>query len=402
MTKPLSLRKSAIAIALAVASMSAAQAQTKDSSVTLYGTLDATVESASATGANVPASDVTTRTRVNSNSSFIGFRGVEDLGSGLKAKFQFETAIGVDGNASTIASPAGPSNTRLNTIGVTRDTYLGLQSESLGEFRIGYNTTPYRSLGLRMDFNPSSTGVGSNLGMTGRLGGNGNNPGFDDRLQNSVVYQSPSMSGLTVGLAYGANESKRLSGKSSNNTYGFGAGYTAGGLYLGYAYERRNDALLTTVGGLGSPTADVDGSSRGQRLGATYDFKIAKIGATYDRSSINTSTVATFSGPLGELDRNAYGVMASIPMGRGELVSEYTRAQHATLNGVGVADSSANMFSVGYNYSLSKRTTLKAVYSQINNGAGASYDFFPQGGATIGAAAGSNPRAVALGLRHSF
>lgn len=404
MTHTPAFRKSLMAIALASAAMGSAHAQTAPSSVTLYGAFDATVESVKAEGATAGAgSDVTARRRVQSNSSFFGIRGSEEIAPGVRAKFQFETNVNVDGNSSSVASPTGASTTRLNTIGATRDTFVGIQSDRLGELRIGHNTTPYRSLGLRTDFNPSSTGVGSNASLNGRIGGNGNNPGFDDRLQNSVHYQSPSMAGLSIAAVYGANEARRSSGQSNNHTYGLGAGYTRGDLHIGYAYERRNDALVTSgLGGLGSPTADVNAASIGHRLGAIYDFKVVKLGAVYDRSQIETFQTASFSGPLGKARRDSVGVMAAMPVGPGEIVSQYTRADNVAVNGVDVADSDARMFSVGYNYPLSKRTVIKAIYSQINNSSAASYDFFPQGGASVGAAAGSNPRAIGLGLRHAF
>jgi hypothetical protein len=50
--------------------------------------------------------------------------------------------------------------------------------------------------------------------------------------------------------------------------------------------------------------------------------------------------------------------------------------------------------------SLSKRTTVKAVYSLIRNQDSAAYDF---GIGSIGnVAAGASPRGLALALRHNF
>src|SRR5437867_1493372 len=70
-------------------------AHAQQSSVQIYGTANVDVESVRATGAasgiNFPS-----RTRVTSNSSNLGFRGTEDLGSGLNAWFQIESAVNFD------------------------------------------------------------------------------------------------------------------------------------------------------------------------------------------------------------------------------------------------------------------------------------------------------------------
>ena len=53
--------------------------------VTLSGAIDETLESVSARGAADSARKIGQTTRINSNSSLIGFKGAEDLGNGLKA-----------------------------------------------------------------------------------------------------------------------------------------------------------------------------------------------------------------------------------------------------------------------------------------------------------------------------
>lgn len=389
-------RKTLIALALASAAMGSAQAQSSsDTSVTLYGALDATVESVRAKGATAgSAADVDSRARVQSNSSFIGVRGSEQLSSDLRAKFQFETEVAVDGDR---------NGQNFNKVRSTRDAFVGLQSERLGELRIGQNTSPYRSLGLAGDFNPSGAGVGSNIGLHSRIGSAGVNPGFDDRMSNSVHYRSPTMAGLSLSGIYGANEARRPSGQSNNHAFGLGADYARGDLRIGYAYERRNDALLIgELGGRGSFSEDVNAASVGHRALATYDFKVVKLGAMYDRSTVETAEAGAASGPLGKLRRDSYGLMASAPLGAGELVTQFSRADTVSLNGADIGGTDARMFSVGYNYPLSKRTVVKAIYSQINNSANAGYDFYPHGGAAVGASAGSNPRAIGVGVRHAF
>lgn len=98
--------------ALAVASSSAALAQ---SSVTLYGRINTSVE-------REKIGDTAT-TKMNNNASRFGFKGVEDLGGGLKAGFQLESGF----DSST---------------GATGSTFFGRQSEvnlsgNFGMLRMG-------------------------------------------------------------------------------------------------------------------------------------------------------------------------------------------------------------------------------------------------------------------------
>jgi predicted porin len=63
-------------------------------------------------------------------------------------------------------------------------------------------------------------------------------------------------------------------------------------------------------------------------------------------------------------------------------------------------DFKANLIAIGYEHSLSKRTTLKAYYSRISNKDAARYNYGI--GNITGAQTGSNPTGFSVGLRHSF
>jgi predicted porin len=78
----------------------------------------------------------------------------------------------------------------------------------------------------------------------------------------------------------------------------------------------------------------------------------------------------------------------------------------------GCSQTKSHIWSVGYNYSLSKRTMIKAVYSDITNQGRANYDFYTSGVAGNGAANGNafagglpngaDPQGFGVGLRHVF
>src|SRR5689334_18306793 len=80
-------------IALGVLAAAAAGGAFAQSSVTIYGRLNITVESSK-------YGDEDRVGEVNDNSSRIGFKGTEDLGGGLKAGFQIEHGFdATDGKA---------------------------------------------------------------------------------------------------------------------------------------------------------------------------------------------------------------------------------------------------------------------------------------------------------------
>ena len=100
------MKKSLIALAALGSIASVAQAQ---SSVTMFGVVDLNVR--------YVKNDETTYSLGQDGmaSSRLGFRGVEDLGGGLKASFWLEAALGPDtgrgsasfGNGTTTVAPAG-------------------------------------------------------------------------------------------------------------------------------------------------------------------------------------------------------------------------------------------------------------------------------------------------------
>src|SRR5450631_3707362 len=102
-TKEILMNKKLIALAVAGACVvPAAMAQTANP-VTLYGRVYVTLESVEADGPAGTAS-LARRNRVSDEVSYLGVRGTEDLGGGLKAFFQLETAFKADQNDSAFAA----------------------------------------------------------------------------------------------------------------------------------------------------------------------------------------------------------------------------------------------------------------------------------------------------------
>jgi predicted porin len=113
---------------------------------------------------------------------------------------------------------------------------------------------------------------------------------------------------------------------------------------------------------------------------------------------------------VGTATQNVFGLGGTFNVTpAGKLLAQAYFARDVKYNGTSQSDTGAKLFEVGYEYSLSKRTMLKAVYAHLNNDNKASYDF---GINAVGinpatAVAGQNTvgatvQGVQLGLRHTF
>lgn len=388
------MQKKVIALAVAGLVSGAAFAQ---SNVTIYGVADATFEQAKATGAVAATGNRGSFSRVNTNSSLIGFKGSESLGNGLNAIFQFESGVAFDSAGGALAGG--------------RDSFVGLQSANMGTVKLGLQTGPTRLLGAMVDMNAGATGPGANSSIIGKAGGTsatgantGSNFGFfDTRLSNSISYTSPSFSGFTVAGAYSAGENKSLDQAAANSVintsaYDLGATYNNGPIMVGLTYGKLNQRLdATNTNTAGTATMD---SSRIYRLAGSYTFNGGhKIAALYEqtKNDYDRASVST------ELKRKVYGISGKFMVTpQGGLIAQYYHAANASGNFLATNDSTgANLYEIGYEHSLSKRTMLKASWSKMSNKSNAVYDF---GVGAVGGSwtAGADPQVFAAGIRHVF
>src|SRR5205085_1792297 len=165
------MKKSLIALA-ALAATSAAFAQ---SSVTLFGALDAMVSRYSQNGAHK-----TLMSSSGNTSSAFGVRGVEDLGGGMYAGFWLEAAI---------LNDTGLGNGTGGAVVFQRRSYLSLAGP-FGQLRLGRDYTP--SFWNHTVFDPFGTlgaAAGSNTTQGGGTNGAaGDNPATAARTNNGLSY----------------------------------------------------------------------------------------------------------------------------------------------------------------------------------------------------------------------
>jgi predicted porin len=345
------MKKALIALAVLGLTGGAAVAQ---SSVTLFGVLDADMKYTKTGGVKKKALDSS-----GLNTSRFGVRGTEDLGGGLKAGFWLESEVGVD---TGVAGNGGAFWGRRATVSLAGD---------FGEVRLGRNKTASR-LHLE-DFDPFAfTGLGSVGAVYSNLGsGNGTSYG---RADNLVSYSLPNnLSGFYGGVDVSAGE-----GTNTNKGQSVRLGYKNGPLHVSGTYASTSNAADNSKFKLTS-------------IGGAYDFGVARPSLSYTESKYLSRKQQVLTAAV------------TVPVGQGQVVASYTdakangAAETAATGYTAIGD--AKLLAIGYAYNLSKRTALYTTYSQIDNKGNAR---FLVSGAPAATAGGQKSSGLDVGVRHSF
>ncbi len=327
------MKKSLLALAVLAAS-GAAMAQ---SSVTLYGVADAGV---TYVNGDKNWSGVTSG---NNLTSRIGFRGVEDLGGGLKAKFTLEAGLNLDngdGASGYAGAKAGDG------LAFKRQSTVGLEG-GFGEVRLGRELTAAYNATARYDVFGSVGIAQSRLWADGGVtdtGAYNTARTTNQRVSNAVTYVSPNFSGFKAAVNYGFGE---VAGANSDRQYlGAGLTYDNGPLSLGLGLERLNKDTATNSGKISVWS-----------LGGSYDLGVAKILAGYRDSKGER-------GAIGDDKTKGYMLAVTAPVGPGLVRAAFNRYEYTP---AGAAKLKADQFAVGYVYGLSKRTSVYGTYAYLNN-----------------------------------
>ncbi|WP_374257855.1 porin [Aquabacterium sp.] len=352
-------KKSLVAVAALLAAAGAAQAQ---SSVKLYGLVDMGVASLELAHGKVESGRTTQVTSGAMTTSFIGFAGVEDLGGGLKAEFTLESFIGADTGAN-VKNMAGQFWSRASNVALSG----GFGKVALGQydnplFTSGYTYNPF---GSSMVVSPTMRHFYS--------GGDAASLGFDTGWVNSVTYESPNLQGFNF-VAQAAL--KEAAGSSNKNSYALAGSYNAGPLSAMLTYVK---AGYTAAGVNGTAPDLVYPYGKDQKvwnLGASYDFGVAKAFLQYtDAKTTREQTDVV------DYKNRIYQVGASIPLNDKAAVMVSFGQNKYSEAGFSAKD---EVFTVGYDYALSKRTD---VYGAFMNNRQSDME---------------SGQSVAVGIRHNF
>ena len=365
------MKKNIIAIAVAAAMIAPAAAM---ADTTLYGKFHVSYDVLSGDNAT------NTQSGFSSNSSRIGIKGSEKINDSLSIIYQYETGFDAGTNGSTGASGGG--------LGGQRNTFIGATG-NWGTVIVGRHDTPFKMMGRSYDLFGDTIGDSRNI-ITQKHG----DFGWDLRPSQVVAYVTPDLAGFKAIVAYvnsWALTDPTASPASPYNTkstaWSLSAGYKIAGFGLDAAYE------LHTLQGV--PAGATNDSQSAYRIGANYSIAGFKVMGLYQDVK-NTG--------LSSNDVKAYGVGAAYTfMGANTIKAQYFKADDIS----NTSNTGGDMWAVGYDYKLSKQTSVYAAYAQTSNSSAASYTImgddhdysYPTDTAKF---PGGKSSAVSVGIEHKF
>lgn len=300
---------------------------------TLYGNIDQTYNSTKTTTGGAVTNQRTNISAYQMGQSFLGVKGAEELGDGIKASYLYEFGLATESNAT-------PTN---------RQSYVGL-SGGFGAVRIGKQYSQAFNNTVAVDPGGATGGRGA-LYLFGLVSYDatpnpvtftidGEHPLRQDR---GIQYDLPNfVPGLKLGITkvFGYANSANNGAKVGDGT-GFNASYSAGGLYAGFTTDSAKGQGIISKTGLGYVALPTD-TQKLTTLAFSYDLGMAKPSYQNTKISVGTATWKTdmfaLSAPLG-----AATVFISTSNGKMDLAGT-------------AADIKAKGMQYGVNYGLSKRT----------------------------------------------
>jgi predicted porin len=319
--------KLAACVAAALPALASAQ------STSLYGLADIYFGQQKAAGK--------TATVVNSggmSTSYWGIGGNEDLGGGLKVVYALEGFYQQD----TGANGRFPGDSFF-----ARNAYVGFDG-GFGQALFGRNTTPYFL--STIIFNPfGDSFTFSPMVLHTFLGSASTQVNGDTGFKNSIRYTTKMVNGLKGDFVYSAGNENNTAPKGTNRAYDLSVFYFNGPIGATAVYRNIN-----------LDTAAISSSQKSWQLGGSYDLKVAKLFAQYQNTTLDATGAADFKG-------KTFQIGASIPAGPGSVLASLASSKY-TGNTAATGDK-RNTWALGYDYPLSKRTDLYAVYTddQLKN-----------------------------------
>jgi predicted porin len=323
------MKKSLIALAALGAFAGSAMAQ---SSVTLYGIVDMGLvkqnrADTAATGLALGGVGMTNKELnvAQATKSRLGFRGVEDLGGGYKAKFKLEHRLSVDTGSTTNATEFWDMSV------VSLET-------PVGEIGAGRDYMPAFYLQVKQDpwVNQGIAEVGGTTYAFATYNG------VRSARMNNAVFYTIAAQGVTVQAAASLKEAGTApvattptAEAGQKNRFGINVMYDAGPLFLGLAYDQAE------------PVTGQD--SNMVMVGGAYDFGVIKPRLTYTQADLANGTKP-----------KSIILAATVPVD-----TNLVKLGFANMDLDNTAGTKANKISIGYEHVLSKRT---AVYTDVTNG----------------------------------
>jgi general bacterial porin, GBP family len=383
--------------------------------VTMTGVMDAGYQSGKEYG-----QDAKTVVQNGSRTTAIKFIGVEDLGGGLKAKFQFEadpaiTAANGNNNNVTATSTNVVANPVTANATPQNSNTSSAQSGLVGA---GYNYVMLESAQLgSIEFGTINTNTLATQGLGAQKFGTAIGSGYKKiwaeltRYENSWSYKTPTFQGFNASY---------LSGVGNDSQYGstttvtlrrptvseLGLNYDQGPVSVKLSMltstTSSNEAVATTTAGAASNVKTAYNT-----LAATYDFGVAKVGYGYQTTKSNTGADTTTTLDHG-INQKAAMYTVTAPVGAVTLLANLGSRTTNNNGGVAATQTALNgqkstFTGLGAHYNFSKNTYAYYMYERANM---ADVDFTKVviNGAAVGAAttAEKSRNITAIGISTAF
>ncbi|NLP64647.1 porin [Paraburkholderia sacchari] len=356
------MKKTLLASALGLVALGA-HAQ---SSVTLYGIVDTGIgyqSSSAALGSNSGGRSVVKMNNGIWAGSRFGLKGAEDLGGGTKTIFQLEEGFNSANGAQAVTG-----------LMFNRQAWVGLTDKRFGTLTAGRQYTSYYT--LLSPYSPTTW-------LTGAYGAH---PGDIDsldtlyRVNNSLVYTSPTIAGFTVSGSYALGGTPGSTG--AGQTWSVAAQYLNGPVGIAAGIQRIDNGNSNGGAWGANSTASNNGSQPGvsainngfqtaakqQRVAVTGGYAFNSqwdISLSYSNVQYAAGTASLFHGT--QIWNTAGAVLHWKPTTALDLAAGYSYTAATLSNGITSA-ASYNQFNLSQYYALSKRTGLYALeaYQRAN------------------------------------
>ena len=366
------MKKSLFALAVLGAFAGAAQAQ---SSVTLYGTIDASIANVSNTGAG--ASITGMANSLIENNSW-GLRGSEDLGGGMKAHFNLESAFSINNGQGPGTGGDASSNGNANGELFGRAANVGIGG-GFGDVTVGRILNPNIIAAFGGQSNGANSFVVNSLGAsTATMGYGLGNVNFF--VSNAVQYTLPKFADISITAFYGFGNNNS-NNSSAGNTTAVSAEWSSNGIALGGAYQKLTADATGSFGSTGWTSHQPDEVD--YQVFAKYTTGPFSIGANFMNNKVTVAGVDTSANMT--VASAGYQINPDVNLSLG----------YSTVN-------SGSKWNLIGKYSLSKRTYLYGMVDTVSNSSTSGFSNFWD--ATLGASAvtSGTSTGIAAGLVTHF
>ena len=314
------MKKNLLALAALTLVSGAALAQ---SSVTLYGVADVGIGKEAGQKTGMISGYI-----VNHTTSYIGFRGIEDLGGGLKAGFKLEQYVNLKDGA--VIQP----NHQLLKTNYARAANLWLEG-GFGRFKMGQSVTPSHSAIVAWNIF-GDVNYSSSIERYASVG-------QASRSSSQFSYKTPVFGGFSAEVAFIAK------GDNGNKAkYDLNLIYENGPLAAGISYNKIQDAKANYA------------------LGAKYDFGMFALSAGYyDIRNLASVSLATGT----KMKLAGFSIGGSVKFDNFSLAVELQRQRKKEIYNQNAVQKFKKYTEgvVEAKYALSKRTFIYADYLRLDN-----------------------------------